>query len=110
MLEEPAAALEVFRSFDYERIYLRAESRRQANGVIRVLTRLVDRLIAEPWRVPAQDASGTSRGEVPDAGSTEAARRAVAWVAGMTDRYALARAGELDGGPSDSPAGPFFAS
>jgi dGTPase len=121
MTEELGAALEAFRSFDYERIYLRPESRRQAAGVVRVLTALVDRLIAEPWRVPAPvpvpgavpsaaapapgaaEAPSCTTGtavEVPEAGSAEAARRAVAWVAGMTDRYALARAGELEGWPA----------
>jgi dGTPase len=124
MSEEVAAALEAFRSFDYERIYLREDSRRQAAGVVSVLSGLVDRLIAEPWRLPrhagrrstrarplAQSAvdPGGGPGPEPEPGSEEAARRAVAWVAGMTDRYALARAGELGGWPADTLPGPFVA-
>ncbi len=103
-----AAALEAFRAFDYERIYLRPESRRQAAGVIAVLTGLVDRLIAEPWRIPTV-AGESGGGEAAEAYGEKAARAAVAWVAGMTDRYAIARSSELTEWPAGILPGPLVA-
>lgn len=67
MDSDTAAALAEFRAFNYESIYLRKESIAQANAVIAVLSGLVEQLIAE----------GLS------------AIDAVAYVAGMTDRFAF---------------------
>ena len=67
MANDVAAALGDFRLFNYDRIYFRRESKEQADAVIAVLRRLVDGLLAEKWS------------------TTEA----VAYVAGMTDKFAF---------------------
>ncbi|HEY5272786.1 MAG TPA: HD domain-containing protein [Acidimicrobiales bacterium] len=67
MASDVAAALGDFRLFNYDRIYLRRESKEQADAVIAVLRRLVDGLLAERW----------------------ATTEAVAYVAGMTDKFAF---------------------
>jgi dGTPase len=79
---EPAVAdaLAEFRRFNYERVYLRTASRDQAGQVIDLLRALVDHYIAHPQLLP-------DHGEAPS-GSPEAVMSAVAYVAGMTDRYA----------------------
>jgi dGTPase len=72
MAGEVAEALAEFRLFNYDRIYLRRESKQQADAVIAVLRRLVDGLLAEQW----------------------ATTEAVAYVAGMTDKFAFKMAVE----------------
>ncbi len=79
-----AEALTAFRTFNYERIYLRDESRRQAVVVERLLRALVDWYRADPARLVAE-------GRTVDAG-TDVAREAVSFVGGMTDRFAHERA------------------
>jgi dGTPase len=81
-LRQPeAAALEAFRAFNYERIYLRPESVQQADRVVRLLRQLVE------WFVERPEALGDGNPAQP--GSPEAAARAVRYVSGMTDRFAL---------------------
>lgn len=75
-----AEALSAFRGFNYDRIYLRPESRVQAGRVVDMLQGLVEHLAADPARLPARLLIDDS-----DAGCR---RAAVEWVAGMTDRYA----------------------
>ena len=80
MEPDVAEALAAFRRFNYERVYLRSASRDQASRVIDLLRALVDHYVAYPGLLPDHgDASS---------GSPEAVRSAVAYVAGMTDRYA----------------------
>jgi dGTPase len=67
MPSDVAAALGEFRRFNYDRIYLRRESKQQADAVIAVLRKLVDGLLVKEWDAPS----------------------AVAYVAGMTDRFAF---------------------
>ncbi|NCG23896.1 MAG: HD domain-containing protein [Actinobacteria bacterium] len=81
MTSEGAASLAAFRSFNYQEIYLRPESREQARRVVSVLQALVEYLTADPSRLPQRLITDDS-----DAGVRHAA---VAWVAGMTDRYAM---------------------
>jgi dGTPase len=64
---DTAAALAEFRAFNYERIYLRKDSVEQADAVVAVLSRLVEHLVA----------------------GGSAALDAVAYVAGMTDKFAF---------------------
>ena len=99
MAGEPAAALADFRAFNYEHIYLRPNSRRQASYVIDMLRALVDHLCARPDRLPAP--------RLERAGDGEGIRRAaVEWVAGMTDRYAVRSARQwLDYDPARVPRG-----
>jgi dGTPase len=81
MAEEPAAVLAQFRWFNYERIYWRPASLRQAEEVVRLLSALVEHFSDRPNLIPAAPAD-------LDAGSEAAVRAAVTYVGGMTDRYA----------------------
>ena len=75
---DTAAALAEFRSFNYDSIYLRKASRDQADAVVAVLSRLVERLVT----------------------SGHHALDAVSYVAGMTDKFAFELAVERYGYPS----------
>jgi dGTPase len=98
MLEPVAEALAEFRRFNYEHVYLRPASRAQADAVIRLLRALVEHYADRPNLLPEAHAV--------DAGSAEAFRLAVAYVGGMTDRYACRQAVALLGWPIDQlPAG-----
>lgn len=80
-----AAALSALRSFNYERIYTRPESLDQSDAVVRVLCALVEFYVEDPSRLPE-----------PVAASDEdtVVRASVAYVGGMTDRYAFTTAVE----------------
>ena len=98
MTSEGAAALAAFRSFNYEKIYLRPASREQADRVITVLQALVEHLSEDPRRLPERLVEDDSEAGIRHA--------AVAWVAGMTDRYAINAAREwLDFDPDALPRG-----
>ena len=87
---DTADALSAFRSFDYERIYLRPESMDQAARVIDLLRALVDHFTASPTDLPS-DALPE-----PDASGSDVVRlAAVRHVSGMTDRYACRSAMRL---------------
>jgi dGTPase len=94
MCEPAAGALAEFRAFNFERIYLRPAARRQAERVVPLLRGLVDYFADVPARIP-DVASGAV--PTPPAGSAEAAARAVHYVSGMTDRFALRLGVELLG-------------
>ncbi len=94
MAEPFATALGAFRAFNFDRIYLRPASRRQAERVIALLRGLVDYFVDVPARLP-HDATGWSADLA--GGTAAAAAVAVRYVSGMTDRYALALGVELLG-------------
>jgi dGTPase len=94
MTEPTAAALAEFRAFNFERIYLRPASRRQADRVIALLRGLVEHFVDAPSRLPP-DATGVTPHLL--ANTPETAAIAVRYVSGMTDRYALALGVELLG-------------
>ena len=97
---ELAEALAAFRRVDYEKIYLRPASVAQGAAVIAVLRALVEHFADRPNAVPAARNSGVA------AGSEEASRLAVTYVAGMTDRFAMATAiAELGWDPDKIPRG-----
>lgn len=94
MTELIAEALAEFRKFNYENIYLRAASRKQAESVIVMLRALVEHYADRPHLL------GDAREDSPTdllPGSEDATRTAVAWVSGMTDRYACRQAMALLG-------------
>jgi len=100
MTEPAAGALQAFRDFNFERIYLRPAARAQAERVIRLLRGLVEHFADAPGRLP----DGAAHPAV--AGSPEAAALAVHYVSGMTDRFALGLGVELLGWrPDDLPRG-----
>jgi dGTPase len=82
MAEPMAQALADFRACNYERIYLRPSSVSQGATVIALLRALVEYFADRPNRLPAVGFPGL------EAGSEDAVRAAVTYVAGMTDRYA----------------------
>ena len=88
-----AEALASFRQFNYEHVYLRPASQQQARNVIDMLRALVEHYADRPNLLP--DVMTGQKGI--DAGSPQALRAAVAWVGGMTDRYACRQAVTLLG-------------
>jgi dGTPase len=97
---ELADALAAFRRVDYEKIYLRPASVAQGNAVVAVLRALVEYFADRPNAIPAVRESGVA------AGSEAAIRTAVTYVAGMTDRFAMATAiSELGWDPDRLPRG-----
>ncbi len=102
MADEEAAALAAFRASNYEHIYLRPSSVAQGRAVVSVLRALVDHFGDRPHLIadPARSGDGVTGGE------PEAVHAAVAYVAGMTDRYAFGQAVALLGwDPDKLPAG-----
>jgi dGTPase len=87
MDEELADALAAFRQGNYEQIYFRPASVSQGTAVIDMLRGLVEHFADQPNRIPGVDNAGGIAG-----GSTGAVVAAVAYVAGMTDRFAMASA------------------
>ena len=83
MSSDQADVLAAFRSFNYDHIYLRPASQRQAQLVTDVLRALVECYADRPNLLPQRRGGGL------EAGSDEALRRAVGYVAGMTDRFAV---------------------
>ena len=103
MTEPEAEALAAFRRFNYDEVYLRPASVHQADSVIRMLRALVDHYVAKPEDLPTD-----SLGDAADtgAGSPELVRATVAYVGGMTDRFAYRQAMTLLGWEHDRlPAG-----
>ena len=102
MVDEEAEALAAFRASNYEHIYLRPSSVAQGRSVVSVLRALVDYFGDRPNLIPdggdpAADLTG---------GEPAAVRAAVAYVAGMTDRFAFSQAVASSGwDPSKLPAG-----
>jgi dGTPase len=90
MMPEMAEALALFRRFNYEQVYLRPASRAQGQSVIALLQALVEYYADRPNLLP-NAADGVA------AGGAEALRASVAWVSGMTDRYACRQGAALLG-------------
>jgi dGTPase len=86
-----AEALTALRSWNYERIYLRPESVEQGRAVTRMLRALVEHYSSHPSDLPPSD------GEPPE----DEVRAAVAYVAGMTDRFACAQSARFLSWPKD---------
>jgi dGTPase len=87
MDEELAEALTSFRQGNYEQIYFRRASVAQGKAVVAMLRGLVEHFADQPNRIPGVNDGGGLAG-----GSVEAVKAAVAYVAGMTDRFAMASA------------------
>jgi dGTPase len=92
MDDDTAEALAAFRRFNYERIYLRPESRDQARAVHELVSALVEHYAAEPRLIPPSHASLDLVAQ-----STLSYRAAVTYVGGMTDRFAREQALSLLG-------------
>jgi dGTPase len=95
MNHDAADALAAFRACNYERIYLRPESKAQAAAVVDVLRALTDYFLARPHEIPnptIRSGHSLANGADIEASSTEAIHAAVTYVGGMTDRYAFEQA------------------
>jgi dGTPase len=79
-----AEALASFRQFNYQQVYLRPASTAQAHSVVALLQALVEHYADRPNLLPG--VVGV------DAGSSNALHAAVAYVGGMTDRFACRQA------------------
>jgi dGTPase len=90
-----AAALDAFRAFNYERIYLRPESLEQADRAARLITSLAAWYVDHPAELGSADGA-----LVP--GSPEAVAAAVRHVSGMTDRFVARTAVERLGWRTDA--------
>jgi dGTPase len=93
MSPDVAEALAALREWNYERIYLRPDSVRQSRMVHRMLRALVEHYLAHPSRLPEGRDAGAVGGD--------ATRAAVAYVAGMTDRFACVQAARELGWPRE---------
>ena len=99
MTADTAEALAAFRRWNYERIYLRPESRQQAGQVVELLRALVDMYAARPDALPEAF-------RVDAAGTPALTHSAVTYVSGMTDRFACVQAlTHLAWDPARLPAG-----
>ena len=85
--DDLAEALAAFRATNYELVYMRPASVAQGEAVVRVLRALVEHFADRPNLLP-----GATRHGGLVAGSEAARRAAVAYVGGMTDRFAFATA------------------
>ncbi|MBW4077498.1 MAG: HD domain-containing protein [Acidobacteria bacterium] len=92
-----AEALAAFRSFNYQSIYLRGASRQQASAVVAMLRALVEYFAEHPMSIP----DVKERAEMLERGTPAALRASVAYVAGMTDRFACRSAVALLEWPED---------
>ncbi|HEY5025623.1 MAG TPA: HD domain-containing protein [Acidimicrobiales bacterium] len=84
MGEELAEALAAFRRCNYEHIYLRPASVTQGASVVAMLRALVAHFTDQPNLIPGVRSGGGLAG-----GTDLAVFEAVAYVAGMTDRFAV---------------------
>jgi len=75
--DEVGGAMLRLRKFMFQRVYLGPEARSEHERVQRALRNLFDHYVANP-------------GEIPDGGGDDAVTRAVDYIAGMTDRFAIA--------------------
>jgi dGTPase len=102
-----AEALAEFRAFNYEQIYMRPASVAQGQAVVRVLAALVEFYADRPNTLPFPDLARSGHpSDGSSAGSGQAVREAVTYVAGMTDRFAFSQAvAHLGWDPATLPAG-----
>lgn len=91
MTSTHAEALAEFRLFNYQHVYLRPASAAQAHSVIALLQALVEHYADRPNLLPGV--------EGVEAGSRDAMHAAVAYVGGMTDRFACRQGVLLLGWP-----------
>ena len=100
MRAEVAEALAALRAFNYERIYTRPDAIAQSESVVAVLRGLVEHYLDRPDRLPPDFRPP------PEAAREDSVHAAVAYVGGMTDRFAFRTAvRELGWDPARLPRG-----
>jgi len=97
MLREPEATiLAQFRAFNYEHIYLRPDSKKQAAKVVELLRALAEFYIKNPSQNPLYvEWIESGEPEIEPVNDTLEVLAAVTYIAGMTDRFAFRTAQEL---------------
>ena len=93
MSDEAGSALQHLRAFNYDRIYMRGASMEQSRAVIALLRSLVCYFLDTRSALPPPVAAGMG----PEGDEDERVLRVVAYVAGMTDRFACDQAVKLLG-------------
>jgi dGTPase len=102
MREDAATALAALRTFNYERIYTRPHALAQTAAVVRVLRALVEYYVERPGELPPDFRPGPTQDvQVEGVAGDPVVRAAVAYVGGMTDRYAFRTAADLLGWRTD---------
>ncbi len=81
--EEIGGAMLRLRKFMFDRVYLGAEARREHDRVTHGMRVLLDHYLAHPEEVPSLDPAASDCQRVAD------------YIAGMTDRYCIAKFAEL---------------
>jgi dGTPase len=98
-----ATALAELRAFNYERIYTRPSSIAQGRAVIAVLSALVEYYADNPEKLQGNRRHAGGPGSArPEGGRGSLLRRSIAYVSGMTDRFAFDTAVELLGWPVEN--------
>jgi dGTPase len=108
MVPDIAEALAEFRRFNYEYVYLRPASQQQAAAVVSLLRALVEHYADRPHAIPVQTVAAAlgERADYAEAGGADALRASVAYVAGMTDRFACQQGlAQLSWDPAKLPRG-----
>jgi dGTPase len=100
MRTEVASALTALRTFNYERIYSRPEALAQTATVVQVLRALVEHYVERPGQLPPDFRPERSCDQPAD--GDPVVRAAVAYVGGMTDRYAFRTAARVLGWRADA--------
>jgi dGTPase len=83
-----AEALAALRACNYDLVYQRPESRRQSATVVRLLRALVEHFLRHPEELPPDAADVPARDAGELSGEDPEVLAAVAYVGGMTDRFA----------------------
>jgi dGTPase len=108
MEPDTAEALAAFRRFNYEYVYLRPASQQQGAAVVSLLRALVEHYADRPHAIPHPTIAAAlgERADYVEAGGPEALRASVAYVAGMTDRFACQQGvAQLSWDPAKLPRG-----
>ncbi len=97
-----AEALDAYRDFNYERIYLRDSAAEQNRRVVDMLRWLVEHLAEQPGLIPAV---ANGEWETPMSRDGLAVAHSVRYVSGMTDNFAIASARRMGYDPQRLPRG-----
>jgi dGTPase len=94
---EAGPAMAALRDFMFERVYLGPAVRAEHRRIARVVRRLFEHYVEHPQELPG---GATADDEIGESGAATAehalAQRVTDYVAGMTDRYCIARFTELE--------------
>ncbi|HTB70207.1 MAG TPA: deoxyguanosinetriphosphate triphosphohydrolase [Solirubrobacteraceae bacterium] len=93
---EAGPAMAALREFMFERVYLGPAVRAERRRIARVVRRLFEHYVEHPQELPGGEPAGAVGAGAPADRERALARRVTDYVAGMTDRYCIARFTELE--------------